>query len=111
MKIIALGDIHGRTNWEKIVDNEMDSDKIIFIGDYFDSRDSISALEQIHNFKEIIKLKKIYPEKFIILFGNHIKVSMNSSDYFLVASIGPFASILLYSFFLKTAACIRKSII
>lgn len=47
----------------------------------------------------------------IILFGKHIKVSMNSSDYFLVASIGPFASILLYSFFLKTAACIRKSII
>ena len=33
MKIVALGDTHGRYNWKDIVAKESDADKIVFIGD------------------------------------------------------------------------------
>lgn len=69
MKIIAIGDIHGRNIWKKIVD-KTDADKIVFIGDYFDSFD-IKGEEQINNFKDIITYKKTYPNKVILLLGNH----------------------------------------
>jgi len=70
MKIIALGDIHGRTIWQKIVANET-YDKVIFIGDYFDSKEGISAEQQIANFKKIVKLKKAQTDKVELLMGNH----------------------------------------
>ncbi len=71
MKICVIGDIHGRTIWEDIVKKEKDSDKIIFVGDYMDSHDSIGAQQQIDNFKNIIEYKKANPSKVILLFGNH----------------------------------------
>lgn len=72
MKIIALGDIHGRTQWKRILEHEF-FDKVIFIGDYFDSRDEppVSARNQIKNFNEIVDLKRKQPEKVILLTGNH----------------------------------------
>lgn len=70
MKIIALGDTHGRDTWKKIVLAET-FDKIVFIGDYFDSYDHISAIDQIENFKQIIAFKKTNPENVILLIGNH----------------------------------------
>jgi predicted MPP superfamily phosphohydrolase len=72
MKIITLGDTHGRSLWKSIVEKEKDFDKIIFIGDYFDARDKgYSANRQIENFKEILKFKEKNPEKVILLIGNH----------------------------------------
>lgn len=35
MKIVCLGDTHGRTHWKNIVAKETDADKIIFIGELF----------------------------------------------------------------------------
>ncbi len=35
MKIITIGDIHGRDFWKKILEEPMD--QLVFIGDYFDS--------------------------------------------------------------------------
>lgn len=69
--IIALGDTHGRDNWKEIVITESDSDKIIFIGDYFDSHYGVPAHIQIENFKDILEFKKKYPEKVVLLLGNH----------------------------------------
>lgn len=37
MKIVALGDTHGRLNWKVIVTKENESDKIIFIGELSDN--------------------------------------------------------------------------
>jgi len=72
MKIIVIGDIHAKTIWKQIVAKELDnSDKIIFIGDYFDDYNGTNAQHQINNFKQIVDFKKLYPEKFILLFGNH----------------------------------------
>jgi len=39
MKTIILGDTHGRDLWKQIVEIENDADRIIFLGDYFDSFD------------------------------------------------------------------------
>lgn len=70
MKTVVLGDTHGRSFWKLITQTEK-PDKTIFIGDYFDSRDGISAAEQLHNFKEIIEFKKANPDTVILLIGNH----------------------------------------
>lgn len=72
MKVIAIGDIHGRPMWEDIVNKHIDEvDKVIFVGDYFDSRDNYSASEQIDNFNKILEVKKQHPDKVILLIGNH----------------------------------------
>lgn len=71
MRIIALGDTHGRVNWKEIVEKEKNADKIIFIGDYFDTHGGVSANKQIVNFNEIIDFKRTNPDKVIILIGNH----------------------------------------
>ena len=70
MKIIAIGDIHGRTQWKKVIEQNT-SDKLVFIGDYFDSKEDISGQDQLKNFKEIIAYKKDNSEKVILLPGNH----------------------------------------
>ena len=71
MKIIAIGDCHGRKHWERVVEEVKEFDKFIFMGDYFDSRESISYDTQIANFKKILEFKETYPDKVILLIGNH----------------------------------------
>lgn len=68
-KTIVLGDIHGRNIWKEIVFQEK-PDRVIFIGDYFDSF-TISSLEQQYNFKEIIEFKEKNECEVILLIGNH----------------------------------------
>jgi len=71
MKIVAMGDTHGRSIWKEIIEKEIDADKIIFNGDYFDSRERISPEEQIKNFKEILDFKRSNPDKVVLIIGNH----------------------------------------
>ena len=52
-RTLVLGDTHGLSLWKQIVKQE-NPDRVIFIGDYFDSFD-IPGVDQIHNFKEIIE--------------------------------------------------------
>lgn len=66
---IVIGDIHGRDVWKKIVKHE-NADKVIFIGDYFDSF-SIPHSDQITNFLDIIEYKKSSGKEVIMLIGNH----------------------------------------
>lgn len=68
MKIITLGDTHGRSLWKEIVEQEK-PDKVVFIGDYFDSYD-IDPATQINNFLEICEYKRKNPDT-ILLIGNH----------------------------------------
>jgi len=79
MKTIVLGDTHGRSTWKLITQLEK-PDRVIFIGDYFDSYD-LSAVEQMHNFNEIIEYKETsfsregtleeHKTDVILLIGNH----------------------------------------
>ena len=66
---IVIGDIHGRDVWKKIIEHE-NPNRVIFIGDYFDSFD-IPGVDQIHNFKEIIEYKQNTKTEVIMLIGNH----------------------------------------
>ena len=70
MKTVFIGDTHGRDLWKQIVEVESDADKIIFLGDYFDSFD-ISGVVQLHNFNEIVEFKKNSDKEIVLLFGNH----------------------------------------
>lgn len=70
IRIIVIGDLHGKPIWKDIINKEFFT-YIIFLGDYFDCYDEYTAAEQIYNFKEIIEFKKLNPEKVILLIGNH----------------------------------------
>ena len=67
-----MGDTHGRPKWKDIVTQEVDANKIIFIGDYFDARDGgYSANRQIENFKDILAFKQANMDRVVLLTGNH----------------------------------------
>lgn len=68
-KTIVIGDIHGRSVWKLIVNMEK-PDRVIFIGDYFDSFD-IKGLDQLSNFQDIIAYKESGECEVIMLIGNH----------------------------------------
>jgi hypothetical protein len=69
-KTLILGDTHGRSNW-KLAIHQDKPDRVIFIGDYFDSFD-IPGLDQIYNFKEIVHYKESNPQvEVVMLIGNH----------------------------------------
>lgn len=69
MKTLFIGDVHGRSLWKDQIEKE-NPDRVIFVGDYFDSLD-IPGVDQIHNFKEIIEYKKTSGKEVILLIGNH----------------------------------------
>ena len=69
MKTVVIGDVHGRSLWKLIVHQE-NPDRVIFIGDYFDSFD-IKGVDQLNNFLDIIEYKKSSGKEVIMLIGNH----------------------------------------
>lgn len=69
-KTIAIGDIHGRKNWKKIVEEHPD-DKIVFLGDYCDPYDQMRNFDVLNNLLDIIELKKKRKDDIILLLGNH----------------------------------------
>jgi predicted MPP superfamily phosphohydrolase len=79
MKLVAIGDIHGRTIWKDILEKEK-PDIAVFMGDYFDSYD-IEGREQIENFNNIVKFKEDNPCMEInMLYGNHEHHYMRSYE-------------------------------
>jgi hypothetical protein len=70
MKLIAIGDIHGRTDWKQIVSN-IDFDKVVFVGDYFDTDEDITPEQQKSNFEDLLTYKKENMNKVVLLLGNH----------------------------------------
>lgn len=71
MSLIALGDIHGRDIWKEIVKKESGAEKIVFIGDYFDSHERITTEKQIVNFQEIVDFAKENKDRVVLIIGNH----------------------------------------
>ena len=70
MKLVAIGDIHGRDIWKQIIAKEQDADEFVFVGDYFDSF-TVKGPDQINNFLDIIEFKKQSKVPVILLIGNH----------------------------------------
>ena len=69
MKIVVLGDIHGRTVWKKIITKEQ-PDQVIFLGDFVSTHECVSEMDQVSNLLEILRFKDHHPET-ILLRGNH----------------------------------------
>lgn len=69
MKLITIGDIHARQYWKEVDPEKYD--RIIFVGDYVDQFYPTTDTEIETNLLEIIEFKKKYPEKVILLLGNH----------------------------------------
>lgn len=71
MKILAIGDVHGREVLSRIEPDQYD--KIIFLGDYADSHydDQFPDARILENLKAIIAFKKFHPDKVLLLLGNH----------------------------------------
>lgn len=90
MKICIIGDIHGRSIWQAFADIRyvwktphviLDYDLYIFLGDYVDSF-GIGDDEIYQNLKNIITFKQNYPDKVILLLGNHdIMYYFNAVEY------------------------------
>lgn len=76
MKILTLGDIHGRDCWIKIIEIE-NPDLVIFLGDYVSTHGLITEKEQIENLENILKYKEENTEKVILLRGNHDMEALN----------------------------------
>ena len=68
LKILNIGDIHGRTNWKGIDPNKYT--KIVFIGDYCDAF-GLSDEQIYNNLADIIKFKMDNMDKVILIWGNH----------------------------------------
>lgn len=69
-KTIAIGDVHGRTNWKDIV-AQHPKDRIVFLGDYCDPYEDVSNFHVLDNLLDIIKLKKEREDDVVLLLGNH----------------------------------------
>lgn len=71
MKILVIGDLHGHDTWKQIISENVDNfDKVVFVGDYLDSR-SIGLETQLKNLLEIIEYKKSNIDNTVLLIGNH----------------------------------------
>lgn len=73
MRILIIGDVHGRTFWKKDTDLMDTVDKVVFLGDYLDPypHEGISKQEALDNFREILKFKYNNFDKVVLLIGNH----------------------------------------
>jgi len=69
MKTVVIGDLHGRSTW-KLITHLENPDRVVFIGDYFDSF-IITPVEQIKNFEELIRYKETAKCEVVMLIGNH----------------------------------------
>ena len=70
MKTLVLGDIHGRTIWRDIIKKE-NPDRVIFLGDYVSTHESVDSDQQIEELCTILDYKENNPDKVILLRGNH----------------------------------------
>lgn len=89
--VLFIGDVHGRTDWEKIVMMALPKFyHIVFLGDYVDSFD-IRPVHILHNLKKILGYKKKYSDRITCLLGNHdfayIGNHFQTSGYNMHASI------------------------
>ena len=79
IKWLIIPDVHGRSFWKEPVEQVLKSTdaRIIFLGDYLDPYpdewdETYNYKEiSIEVFKEIIELKKQYPNRIVLLIGNH----------------------------------------
>lgn len=68
MRVLSVPDLHGSSCWKTI--DPAEYDRIVFLGDYCDSYTKTDD-EIVSNLRDIITFKLQYPEKVVLLLGNH----------------------------------------
>lgn len=101
MKLIAIGDLHGKDCWKQIGFNQYD--KVVFMGDYTDSFTATND-EVFINLSALIQLKKSEPAKFVLLLGNHDIQYMYFPD-FPCTGFRPHAQVGLTDLFRRNTDC------
>ncbi len=76
MKILVIPDVHSRRFWKRPFERYKNRvDKVVFLGDYCDPYEDEGIEyeweDTLRNLSEIIEVKKKYPDKVILLLGNH----------------------------------------
>lgn len=70
MRVLVFPDTHGR-RYDLILTQEIENvDKVVFLGDYWDSFD-ISFKNQFSVMRTIVDFKRSFPDKIELLLGNH----------------------------------------
>jgi len=70
MKIAVISDVHQTVFWRKLIDQKDEYDKIVFLGDEFDSWEN-DWPHQMINAENIISFKNNCPEKIDLCWSNH----------------------------------------
>lgn len=72
-KILIVPDVHGRKFWHKAKEMINEVDRVVFLGDYLDPYpyEKINFQNALDEFDEILEFKEKYPNKVILLVGNH----------------------------------------
>lgn len=72
-KILIVPDVHGRTFWHKAEELIDEVDQVVFLGDYLDPypHEGISFDDALVEFTLILLFKEKYPDKVVLLLGNH----------------------------------------
>ena len=73
-KIAVVPDVHGKLFWKNAKDKIDSVDEVVFLGDYLDSYSflgNFTRKEEFENLIEILDFKRAFPEKVILLLGNH----------------------------------------
>jgi hypothetical protein len=70
MKILVIGDIHGKEIWKQAVD-KFSSDVIVFIGDYVNGKRWIGDSHATLNLKALLDFRKQNDDRVKLLIGNH----------------------------------------
>lgn len=75
MKLLVLGDMHGRIDCVRTIYEREQPDSVIMLGDYVDSHDPISDQDQYCAVWELLDLRDMHIEagrgEFTLLIGNH----------------------------------------
>ena len=73
-RIAVVPDVHGKSFWKEAKEKIDSVNEVVFLGDYLDSY-SFKILAnrelELDNFREILNFKREYPDKVILLLGNH----------------------------------------
>ena len=72
-KILIVPDVHGRKFWHKAIEMIDEVDQVVFLGDYLDpySYEGITFEDALIELEGILAFKEDYPDKVVLLVGNH----------------------------------------
>lgn len=73
MECLVIPDVHGRVFWKDAKNAITNVDKVIFLGDYLDPyrHEGITFEDAVMEFEDILAFKEAYPDKVVLLLGNH----------------------------------------